>query len=72
MPNNVQLIQMQHRWGHEIAPLPETIQPYINTTLAWDRIDRLEKTLFGAETSHRVDGIAVQARHFGPNRTSTT
>lgn len=48
-------------------PLPENIQPYINTTLAWDNIDRLEETLSGAGTSHRVNGIAVQARHFGPS-----
>lgn len=48
-------------------PLPENIQPYISTTLAWDNIDRLEETLSGAGTSHRVNGIAVQARHFGPN-----
>ena len=49
------------------VPLPENIQAYGNTTLAWDNIDRLEKTLSGAGTSHRVNGIAVQARHFGPN-----
>ena len=47
MPNNVQLIQMPHRCGHGIVPLPETIKPYINTTLAWDNIDRLEETLSG-------------------------
>ena len=49
------------------VPLPENIQTYVNTTLAWDNIDRLEETLSGAGTSHRVNGIAVQARHFGPN-----
>ena len=49
------------------VPLPENIQPHINTTLAWDNIDRLEKTLSGAGTSHCVNGIAVQGRHFGPN-----
>ena len=48
MPNIVQLIQMPHRCGHGIVPLPETIKPYINTTLAWDNIDRLEETLSGA------------------------
>ena len=48
-------------------PLPENIQAYFNTTLAWDIINRLEETLSGAGTSHRVNGIAVQARHFGPN-----
>jgi len=49
------------------VPLPENIQAHINTTLAWDNIDRLEETLSGAGTSHRVNGIAVQARHFGPS-----
>ena len=42
-----QLIQMPHQCGHGIVPLPETIKPYINTTLAWDNIDRLEETLSG-------------------------
>ena len=41
---------MPHRCGHGIVPLPETIKPYINTTLTWDNIDRLEETLSGAGT----------------------
>ena len=49
------------------VPLPENVQAYVNTTLAWDNIDRLEETLSGAGTSHRVNGIGIQARHFGPN-----
>ena len=49
------------------VPLPENIQAYINTTLAWDNIDRLEEILSGVGTSHRVNGIAIQARHFGAN-----
>ena len=49
------------------VPLPENIQAYVNTMLAWDNIDRLEETLSGAGTSHRVNGTAVQARHFGPS-----
>ena len=32
------------------------------TTLAWDNIDRLEETLSGENTSHRVNGIAVQPK----------
>ncbi|CAH3137149.1 unnamed protein product, partial [Porites lobata] len=36
------------------------------TTLAWDNIDRLEETLSGEGTSHRVNGIAVQARNLAP------
>ena len=49
------------------VPLPENIQAYVNTTLAWDNIDRPQETLSGAGTLHRVNGIAIQARHFGPN-----
>ena len=49
------------------VPLPENIQAYVNTTLAWDNIDRLEEILSGVGTSHRVNGIAIQARHFGAN-----
>jgi len=49
------------------VPLPNNIQPHVSTTLAWDNIDRLEETLSGEGTSHRVNGIAVQARHFGPH-----
>lgn len=29
-------------------PLPKKIQSYVQTTLAWDNIDRLEETLSGA------------------------
>jgi len=47
-------------------PLADNIQPHVSTTLAWDNIDRLEETLSGEGTSHRVNGIAAQARHFGP------
>ena len=47
-------------------PLPDNIQPHGGTTSVWDNIDCLEETLLGERTSHRVDGIAVQARHFGP------
>ena len=35
-----------------------------------DNNDRLEANLSGAEKSHRVNGIAVQARQFGPNLSS--
>ena len=47
-------------------PLADNIQPHVSTALAWDNIDRLEETLSGEGTSHRVNGIAVQTRHFGP------
>ena len=46
--------------------LPASIKPHVFTSLAWDNIDRLEETLTGKGTSHRVNGIAVQARVFGP------
>ena len=39
--------------------LPGTIQPNVFPTLAWDNIDRLEETLTGGGTTHRVNGIAV-------------
>ena len=45
------------------VPFPENIHAYVNTTLAWDKIDRLEETFSGAGTN----GIAIQARYFGAN-----
>ena len=43
-------------------PLPQNIKSGLFTTLAWDNIDRLEETISGKGTSHRVNGIAVQAK----------
>ena len=40
--------------------LPLNVYPRVPTTLAFDNIDRLEETLSGCGTSHRVNGIAVQ------------
>ena len=48
------------------TPLPCDIHPGVFTTLAWDNIDRLEETLTGGGTSHRVNGIAVQRKLIGP------
>lgn len=48
------------------AILPSSIQPHVFTNLAWDNIDRIEETLSGKGTSHRVNGIAVQATVYGP------
>ena len=50
-----------------MIPLPDNIKPHVSTSLAWDNIDCLEETLSGEGTSHRVNGIAIQARHFGPD-----
>ena len=47
--------------------LPASIKPHVFTNLAWDNIDRLEETLTGKGTSHRVNGIAVQTNVFGPH-----
>ncbi len=47
--------------------LPVNIQPHVFTNIAWDNIDRLEETLTGKGTSHRVNGIAVQAKVYGPH-----
>ena len=37
------------------------------TSVSWDNIDRLEATLSGGGTSHRVNGIIVQPKVFGPH-----
>ena len=52
--------------NHRVV-LPSPIKPYVFTTLAWDNIDRLEEILTGKGTSHRVNGIAVQVRIYGPH-----
>ena len=46
--------------------LPANIHPGIFTTLAWDNIDHMEETTSGGGTSHRVNGIAVQAQPTNP------
>jgi len=52
------LLCLQKMASTSEIPLPDNIQPHVCTTLAW------EETLSGEGTSHRVNGIAVQARHF--------
>ena len=47
--------------------IPTHIHKNVFTNLAWDNIDRLEETLTGKGTSHRVNGIAVQAKIYGPH-----
>ena len=46
--------------------LPRDIHAGVFTTLAWDNIDRLEETVSGKGTSHRVNGIAVQPKSQSP------
>ena len=46
--------------------LPGNIHPHTDTILAFDIIDRLENTLSGGGTSHRIYGIAVQHAVYGP------
>lgn len=57
-------IQKLERAKDEI-PLPTDTYPGVFTTLAWDNIDRLEETLSGGRTSHRISGIAVQPQIAG-------
>ena len=48
--------------------IPVSIQPNVFVNLAWDNIDRLEERLTGKGTLHRVNGIVVQAKVYGPFR----
>ena len=41
-------------------------QQNVYTTLVWDNTDRLEETLSGKGTPHRVNGIAVQEGIYYP------
>ena len=49
------------------VPLPKSVHPPVPTVLAFDNIDKLEESLSGGGTSHRVNGIIVQ-----PKSLSTT
>ncbi len=42
--------------SEDAITLPQNIKPGLFTTLAWDNIDGLEKTMSGEGTSHRVNG----------------
>ena len=53
--------------GNKVV-LPEETFPFLFTTMAWDNIDMLEETLTGAGTSHRVNGIIIQPRVYGPHQ----
>lgn len=47
--------------------LPASIKPHVCTSLAWNNINRLEETLTGKDTPHRVNGIVVQANVYAPH-----
>ena len=49
------------------GPLPENIHPGVFTTLVWDNIGRLEETISGEGTSHRVNGIVLQTKLVDPH-----
>ena len=53
-------LQKQAREADKGIPLPSNSHPCVPTALAFDNIDRLEETLSGGGTSHRVNGIIVQ------------
>ena len=44
------------------VPLPKNVHPSVPTVLAFDNIDKQEKSLSGGGTSHRVNGIIVQPK----------
>ena len=44
------------------VPLPTNVHPSIPTVLTFDNIDRLEESLSGGGTSHRVNGMIIQAK----------
>ena len=62
--NKAQCLQKLERSVDDV-PLPGDIYPFVFITLAWDNIDRLEETVSGEGTSHRVNGIAVQTKIVG-------
>ena len=45
---------------NESTILNTGLKSQVFTNLAWDNIDRLEETLSGKGTTHRVNGISVQ------------
>ena len=49
----------------EVA-LPRSIIPGVDAQVVFDNIDHLEETESGSGTSHRVNGIIIQKRVFGP------
>ena len=64
--NTTLCLQKMGSIANDSVALPENSIPHVTTTLARDNIDRLEETLPGGGMSHRVNGIAVQQRCYGP------
>lgn len=52
--------QKLENFSDDEVPLPSSIQACIPTVLAFDNIDRLEETISGSGTSHRINGIIIQ------------
>ena len=65
--NTALCLQKMEMTPENTVPFPDNIKPHISTSLAWDNIDRLEETLSGVGTSHRVNGIAIEARQTSSN-----
>ena len=63
--NTALCLQKMAMTPENAVPLHDNIKPYVSTSRAWNNIDRLEETLSGGGTSHRVNGIAIQARQYG-------
>ena len=53
----IQKLSTEHDRG---VIIQSNTHPCVHATLAFDNIDRLEETLSGGGTSHRVNGIIVQ------------
>ena len=53
-------LQKQMKEADRGIVLPSSSHPCIPSSLAYDNIDRLEETLSGGGTSHRVNGIMIQ------------
>ena len=66
-------LQKQNKEENRGIVLPSSSHPDILTTLAYDNIDKLEETLSGRGTSHRLNGIIIQPQvhTVHPQKTTT-
>ena len=55
-------LQKQRQEADQGIVLPSSCYPHIPTSLVFDNIDRLEETLSGGGTSHRVNGSSYSHR----------